>query len=39
VQWQTPHLESLGAIEVSREEYLRRLTAALQPSPAASSPS
>jgi len=25
VQWLTPHLESLGAVEVSREAYLRRL--------------
>lgn len=29
VQWQTPHLASLGAIEVSRDEYLRRLAAAI----------
>jgi leucyl/phenylalanyl-tRNA--protein transferase len=34
VQWQTPHLASLGAMELSREEYLRRLAVALrQPSP------
>lgn len=25
VQWQTPHLASLGVVEVSREEYLRQL--------------
>ena len=25
VQWQTPHLERLGAVEVSRAEYRRRL--------------
>jgi leucyl/phenylalanyl-tRNA--protein transferase len=25
VQWVTPHLATLGAVEVSREEYLRRL--------------
>ncbi|MFM8380718.1 MAG: leucyl/phenylalanyl-tRNA--protein transferase, partial [Actinomycetota bacterium] len=25
VQWVTPHLASLGAIEVSRDEYLRLL--------------
>jgi len=25
VQWVTPHLKSLGAIEVSRDDYLRRL--------------
>lgn len=25
VQWRTPHLASLGAVEVPREEYLRRL--------------
>ena len=29
VQWLTPHLASLGAVEVSREEYLRRLARAL----------
>ena len=29
VQWQTPHLESLGAIEVPRTTYLRRLARAL----------
>jgi leucyl/phenylalanyl-tRNA--protein transferase len=29
VQWLTPHLASLGAIEVPREEYLRRLRRAL----------
>ena len=29
VQWQTPHLASLGAVELSREEYLRRLALAL----------
>lgn len=29
VQWLTPHLASLGAIEVSRSEYHRRLDAAL----------
>jgi leucyl/phenylalanyl-tRNA--protein transferase len=30
VQWLTPHLASLGAIEVRREEYLARLAAALR---------
>jgi leucyl/phenylalanyl-tRNA--protein transferase len=30
VQWQTPHLASLGVIEIDREEYLRRLSVALQ---------
>lgn len=36
VQWKTPHLESLGAIEIPREEYLRRLRRALLlPEPAA----
>ena len=30
IQWTTPHLRSLGAIDVSREEYLERLAAALQ---------
>ena len=29
VQWLTPHLASLGAIEIGRPEYLRRLRAAL----------
>jgi leucyl/phenylalanyl-tRNA--protein transferase len=29
VQWQTPHLESLGAIEIPRDEYLTRLAAAI----------
>jgi leucyl/phenylalanyl-tRNA--protein transferase len=29
VQWLTPHLASLGAIEIPREEYLRRLERAL----------
>jgi len=29
VQWHTPHLASLGAIEVPREDYLRRLAQAL----------
>src|SRR5438094_2618904 len=29
VQWHTAHLASLGAIEVTREEYLRRLALAL----------
>ena len=28
-QWTTPHLESLGAIDIPRREYLRRLEAAL----------
>lgn len=30
VQWCTPHLASLGAIEITRAEYLRRLAAALR---------
>lgn len=35
VQWATPHLASLGAVEVSRAEYHRRLGVALkQPQPA-----
>ena len=35
VQWQTPHLAGLGVIEIDRDEYLRRLAAALQlPAPA-----
>lgn len=29
VQWQTPHLESLGVVELPREEYLRRLARAV----------
>ena len=29
IQWLTPHLRSLGAIEIPREDYLRRLAAAL----------
>ena len=29
VQWQTPHLASLGAVEVARSEYLSRLSRAL----------
>jgi leucyl/phenylalanyl-tRNA---protein transferase len=29
VQWLTPHLESLGAVEVPRAEYVRRLTRAI----------
>lgn len=34
VQWQTPHLASLGVIEIEREDYLRRLRRALRlPSP------
>src|SRR6478672_5812051 len=30
VQWLTPHLASLGAVEVSREDYLGRLQEALR---------
>jgi leucyl/phenylalanyl-tRNA--protein transferase len=30
VQWLTPHLASLGAIEVPREQYLQRLETALR---------
>ena len=29
VQWTTPHLESLGAVDVPRDEYLDLLAAAL----------
>ena len=29
VQWTTPHLESLGAIEISRDDYLTRLASAI----------
>jgi leucyl/phenylalanyl-tRNA--protein transferase len=28
-QWQTPHLQSLGVVEIARTEYLRRLEVAL----------
>jgi leucyl/phenylalanyl-tRNA--protein transferase len=31
VQWLTPHLETLGAIEIPRDDYLRRLDAAVNP--------
>ena len=34
VQWTTPHLRSLGAVDVPRAEYLRRLRAALALPPA-----
>ena len=34
VQWTTPHLRSLGARDVPRAEYLRRLPAALAAPPA-----
>lgn len=30
VQWSTPHLETLGATEISRREYLRRLRTAIE---------
>jgi leucyl/phenylalanyl-tRNA--protein transferase len=30
VQWVTPHLASLGAYEIGRDEYLARLSAALE---------
>ena len=29
VQWMTPHLRSLGAVEIRRDEYLARLEVAL----------
>lgn len=32
VQWATPHLETLGVVEIGREEYLRCLRRALEPS-------
>ena len=36
VQWVTQHLASLGAVEIARSEYLRRLASALiEPAPAA----
>jgi leucyl/phenylalanyl-tRNA--protein transferase len=31
VQWTTPHLASLGAVDIARTDYLRLLTAATQP--------
>ena len=31
VQWTTDHLSSLGAVDVSRDEYLRRLASAVEP--------
>lgn len=31
VQWTTPHLQSLGAITISRDDYLRRLADAVDP--------
>jgi leucyl/phenylalanyl-tRNA---protein transferase len=31
VQWATPHLESLGVVTISRDEYLRRLRMAVDP--------
>ncbi len=35
VQWATPHLESLGVVEVTRASYLRRLAELVQvPAPA-----
>lgn len=34
VQWQNPHLESMGAVVIGRDEYLRRLPDAMaQPGP------
>jgi leucyl/phenylalanyl-tRNA--protein transferase len=30
VQWRTPHLASLGVIEIDRDDYLRRLATALE---------
>jgi leucyl/phenylalanyl-tRNA---protein transferase len=33
VQWCTPHLSTLGAVEIARPEYLRRLAAALEAPP------
>ncbi len=30
VQWQTPHLASLGVVEIPRHSYLRRLRDALR---------
>jgi leucyl/phenylalanyl-tRNA--protein transferase len=33
VQWQTDHLRSLGAVEITRGEYLRRLARAVDQPP------
>ena len=30
VQWTTEHLRSLGAVDISREQYLERLAVALE---------
>jgi leucyl/phenylalanyl-tRNA--protein transferase len=30
VQWMTPHLASLGAVDVPRDEYVRRVAAAVE---------
>lgn len=38
VQWMTPHLSSLGAIDLSRNEYLRRLERALVSTSSATRP-
>jgi leucyl/phenylalanyl-tRNA--protein transferase len=38
VQWLTPHLESMGAVEVSRTEYLRRLAEAVSADPSRNRP-
>ncbi|MBT8240709.1 MAG: leucyl/phenylalanyl-tRNA--protein transferase [Acidimicrobiales bacterium] len=38
VQWLTPHLESMGAIEVPRTEYLRRLAEAVSTDPSGNRP-
>ena len=34
VQWTTPHLRTLGAVDVAREDYLARLPVALSAPPA-----
>jgi leucyl/phenylalanyl-tRNA--protein transferase len=38
VQWMTPHLRSLGAVEISRREYLARLDGAVHAVPVATAP-
>lgn len=38
VQWQTPHLESMGAVVIGKESYLRRLDTALGSPPVFSEP-
>ena len=34
VQWQTPHLKSMGVIEISRSKYLNQLKKVMKTKPA-----